>query len=301
MNKNLKIGLGLLITASVFLMCSTVAFFILKESEKEKRAYIEAELKKAVIAKEDTVRELGEIKIINKDLESKLSSARDEAKKISEQLAREKASKESLTSQLEEEKRKSDELLDDVMKEKEERLGLVHKLTSAEGAFRDLNDQYKVLMDAKETLEARLKDMMTRKGVELERIEVRGSTYQKDESGDLTNRYYEKPLNISRPAPSEKPKDDVVVETAYTKIPAEAPQNQGAVLVVNRKFDFIVSNLGKADGINIGMELDVYRKDKLIARTCVEKLYEKMSASTILPDFTNAGIREGDQVFVSSE
>lgn len=269
MNRNLKIGLTLLIAASVFFLCSTVAFFILKEAEKEKRLYLERELSDIMKAKESLAQDLEEIKIINRDLESKLSSTKEEAGRISEELVREKEAKRLITSQLEEEKKKSDTLMADIMKEKEERLNLVHQLSQAEESYRELKDQFNLLIEAKETLEDKLKKMMAKKGVELEKIEIK--------------RGYEPEA-----------------ELALKNTPITPGGKRSAdVLVVNRKFDFIVTNIGKSDGADVGTELDVYRNDEFIAKTKIEKLYDNMSAAVILPEWKKSNIREGDQVYIS--
>lgn len=268
MNKNLKIGLVLLIIASVSFLCSTVAFFILKESEKEKRLYLEKELKETIAERESIAKDLEEIKILKRDLESKLSSAQEEAKRISEELAKEKEARGLIASQLGEEKKRSDTLMADVMKEKEERLTLVHQLARAGDSYRQLKEQFDLLVEAKETLEDKLKEMMAKKGVELEKIEVR-SEYQ--------------------------PRDIASCDEEVTSKDVKS----GDVLVVNKKFDFIVSNIGRSDGADVGTGLDVYRGDELIAKTRIEKLYDKMSAAIILPEWKNSNIKEGDRVYIS--
>jgi hypothetical protein len=286
MNRNLKIGLSLLIIASVVFLSSTIAFFVLKEAEAEKREYIERELKDVLRAKGDLSKEISELKASNRELENRLSSAKDQARSISEEIAREKEARRMLSMQLEEEKKKSDGLMADIMREKEERLTLVHQLAKAEESYRQMKEQFNMMLQAKETLEEKLKDMMAKKGVELERIEVR-SDYVPG---------YEEPA-----APEPR---DMITEAAETE-PAPAataparPVKPAKVLVVNRKFSFVVANLGKEEGGTIGTELDIYRDGELIAKTKIEKLYDKMSAATILPEWKRARIREGDEVRIS--
>jgi len=272
MDKNLKIGLAFLIIASVFFLCSTVAFYILKEAEKEKIVYLKEELKDVVEAKESLAEDLDEIKVVNRNLESRLISLREQAERLSEEVAKEKETKRAAASQLEEEKKKSDGLMADIMKEKEERLNLVQKLSKAEEAYRDLREQFELMIEAKETLEQKFKAMMAKKGVELQRIEVR-STYRRD---------------------AEKKKLEFPNERL-----ASGRTRSANVMVVNKKFHFVVTNIGKADGVELETELDIYRSGEFVAKTKVEKLYDKMSAATILPGWENAAIREGDQVYIS--
>lgn len=268
MDKNLKIGLVLLIIASVLFLCCAVAFFILKEAEKEKRLYVEKELSNVIEEKATLTGNLDEMKVLNRNLESKINSAKEEAKRISEELVREKETKKMLALQLEDEKKKSDSLMDDVMAEKEQRLELVQKLTHTEKGLSELQEQYELVLEAKETLEDKLKEMMSKKGVELDRIEVKTAGYQK-----------------TRDEPEEMIQPKI--------------KNDAKVLVVNRKFDFVVANVGKEDGIDIGTELDVLRAGEVVAKTKIEKLYDNMSAATILPEWRNARIKEGDQIRIS--
>ncbi|MFH1753389.1 MAG: hypothetical protein ABH875_04320 [Candidatus Omnitrophota bacterium] len=282
MNKNLKIGLLLLILASVYFLVSAVAFFILKESEKDKRAYLEEELSDMVKSRESIASELADFKAKNREIESRLNSVKEQARGISEEILKEKEARRLLTMQLEEEKKKSERLMSDVMAEKEERLSLVHQLSNAEDAQRQLREQYDLIFQAKETLEFKLREMMAGKGVELERIEVTsdyGRDFGREEADTRDEPVWEEEIEIY----------DEPVEVS------RAPRS-GSVMVINSKYNFIVSNIGKVDGVAVGSELDVYRDRSLIAKTKVEKLYEKMSAATILPEWKNARIKEGDVV-----
>jgi hypothetical protein len=68
----------------------------------------------------------------------------------------------------------------------------------------------------------------------------------------------------------------------------------GKVEVVNRKFNFIISNIGQDDGLKIGDVLNVYRNDKPIGLVRVEKLYDVLSASAIIEERDEMKIQEGD-------
>lgn len=81
-------------------------------------------------------------------------------------------------------------------------------------------------------------------------------------------------------APSPKP------------VPAKPPQ----VLTVNRKFNFVVANIGLQQKLKIGDVLQVLRKGKPVARLQVEKLYESFCAASITQEPKDAPIQEGDLV-----
>jgi hypothetical protein len=68
------------------------------------------------------------------------------------------------------------------------------------------------------------------------------------------------------------------------------------VLTVNRKFNFIVTNLGLRDKIKMGDKLKVERDGKKIASAQVEKLYDNFSAANIVEEDKNNPIAEKDSV-----
>ncbi|MBL7068498.1 MAG: hypothetical protein ISS34_01395 [Candidatus Omnitrophica bacterium] len=275
LNRNFLIGLSLLIIASVLLLSSTVAFYILKEAEKSKLTLLKNELENVVEMKDIIAEDLEEIKAKNSELELKLSSTSDQARKISEEFSKEKEIKNLMTSQLEHERKKTEEMMSQVLKEKEERLNLSYKLSKVEEDYRRLKEQFELLLEAKEALEAKVRSMMEKKGIELEKIEVK------------------------RGYRVEEPKEEKIFKPQIPgkKESASKPDTKTTVLVVNRQFNFIVTNIGKLDGAGIGSELDVYRGGEFIAKTRIEKLYDKMSAATILPEWKRARIKEGDQVY----
>lgn len=102
---------------------------------------------------------------------------------------------------------------------------------------------------------------------------------------------------------SAKKKEEKVKAPAVEKTvtpPAAAPpvvdQRPNQVLSVNRKFNFVVVNMGLRGRLKIGDTLRVEQNGKLIGRVQVEKLYENFSACTILEEIKPAQIQEGDLV-----
>ena len=67
-------------------------------------------------------------------------------------------------------------------------------------------------------------------------------------------------------------------------------------MTVNRKFDFVVVNLGSRDNLRMGDRLEVLRDGKSIASVEVEKLYDNFAAATIVEERKNAQIQEGDSI-----
>ncbi len=88
-------------------------------------------------------------------------------------------------------------------------------------------------------------------------------------------------------ASAVKPVSSSVVETAN-----KAPR----ILTVNRKFNFVVINMGLQDGLKVGDKVNVLKNGKPGAVLQVEKLYDKFSAATILEENPQAQIQEGDGI-----
>jgi hypothetical protein len=68
------------------------------------------------------------------------------------------------------------------------------------------------------------------------------------------------------------------------------------VLTVNRKFNFVVVNLGMQDGIKMGDRLKVFKQGQQVATVQVEKLYDKFSAATLLEEDPKQQVIEGDEI-----
>lgn len=72
----------------------------------------------------------------------------------------------------------------------------------------------------------------------------------------------------------------------------------GKVVVVNRKFNFFICNLGQQDAVQINDQVAVYRNNLMIATAVVEKVYDNLSANGILKVKKGFSIQEGDIVKV---
>lgn len=75
-----------------------------------------------------------------------------------------------------------------------------------------------------------------------------------------------------------------------------AKKLEGRILAVNKKFDFVILDIGKKDFLMEGTILIIYRDKKFIGKIKVKKVYAKMSQGIILPGWTRGRIREGDKV-----
>jgi hypothetical protein len=94
--------------------------------------------------------------------------------------------------------------------------------------------------------------------------------------------------------PVEVSPEGVELEKIVVKIASEALE--GRILVVNKEFNFVITNMGKRDELSLGDTLEIVRQDEPIGHAQIEKLYESMSAATIIPEGKELEIREGDYV-----
>jgi len=88
--------------------------------------------------------------------------------------------------------------------------------------------------------------------------------------------------------------EDVVVEEEVVE---EAPvrTEEPKVMTINRKFNFVVVNLGIRDQVKMGDKLSVVRKGKKIGNLQIEKLYDNFAAATIIDeDAQKSQIQPGD-------
>ncbi|HNX69576.1 MAG TPA: hypothetical protein PLL75_06390 [Candidatus Omnitrophota bacterium] len=103
------------------------------------------------------------------------------------------------------------------------------------------------------------------------------------------------PEPVSAPVPSEPVK---VEQPAPAPAASAATETKAAskVLTVNRKFNFVVINLGLQDGLKMGDKLKVVKDGKDSATLQAEKLYDKFSAATIVEEDPKQQVAEGDEV-----
>ena len=113
-----------------------------------------------------------------------------------------------------------------------------------------------------------------------------------------------------QPAHKEKPADKAAAksdDTAQAQTAAAPVKDKlkeqtipkkarGKVLTLNRTYNFVILDIGKNDGIEIGTVLIVYRVDQFVAKVQVEKVYDSLSSATILKDWTVMPVAEGDSV-----
>jgi len=81
---------------------------------------------------------------------------------------------------------------------------------------------------------------------------------------------------------------------ASTEVPVSGKSKH--VMTVNRKFNFVVVNIGMKDELKMGDKLNVERSGKVVGLLQVEKLYDQFAAATIVQEVKETPIQEGDAV-----
>jgi len=70
----------------------------------------------------------------------------------------------------------------------------------------------------------------------------------------------------------------------------------GKVLMVNKEYSFVVIDLGKRDGLQLGDILLVYHNNEFIGKVQVQRLEEEISAVAVLSEWQNVEFSENDKV-----
>jgi len=72
----------------------------------------------------------------------------------------------------------------------------------------------------------------------------------------------------------------------------------GQIQAINKKFDFVIIDIGSENGVKEGMVFMVHRKKKLLGKVRVEEAYPRMSSCLNLPAWQQGKFREDDGVIL---
>ena len=77
------------------------------------------------------------------------------------------------------------------------------------------------------------------------------------------------------------------------------PIMQGKILVVNKEYSFIVTDIGQDKDIQKGMKFDVMDGPKFLGQVEVDKVYDTMSSAAILPGGKINDMKKGNAIVES--
>lgn len=232
------------------------------QQERNLRTAAERQLALVKADVEQLQRQIGDVRAANLALETELSRTQAQAEEVAQQLTQERQAKELLAKSVDERQREIDRVGKDVEQLRIERQKLLDQLAQLNKEQEQWRGQLAELEQSKAELETKVLELSGQPTVELDKVVVN--------SGEAAA--------VSAP------------------ITPSASNREGQVIVVNREYDFIVMNLGKNHGLEIGQEFQIVRGTEVLGWVKVEKIYDELAAAAILPQSKKDQIREGDVV-----
>ena len=74
------------------------------------------------------------------------------------------------------------------------------------------------------------------------------------------------------------------------------PGTSGKIIYANAEWNFVVIDIGTADGAQVTAEMIVHRGETMIGKIRISAVRENVSIAEVLPDFQTDAIKEGDHV-----
>ena len=266
MTRSGKSNVLILGVLAIIFACLAAAGFYLEEQERHKGLRLEQQIAQLMKVKQQMEQDLDAAHQEKTHLEEQLSSAQEETKRLASKLTE---VSQSMQSQVDERDKKIDGLAKDLEQIQTDREQLTKQLTSVQGQAKKLESQLAQLKKDRSTLETKLNEMKEQSAVELEKVVV------KPEAPSVSSG------NVPVPQVESTPAGQVIT---------------GRVLVVNREYDFVVMNVGKANGVQVGDEFEILRDSKSVGHVKVEKIYEALSAAALQSGTDKQNLREGDTV-----
>lgn len=230
--------------------------------------------------------ELENLKVEKRIAEAKLVESRKRVIELDTQLQATRTEIEELNSELEQTKNQKDEFYSQIEKLQFQLQGqekLKNQLEAKQIQALDQIDKLQILVQelqaGKDELEAGLNKFRTEGEVALGKIVVE----QKEIALDISS---EEALSG---IPSEVPS----MESIQAQ---DIPTLEGEVLVINKDYDFAVTDLGSQNGIGVGDILLVYHNDNYIGDIQVDRIQETMSVCLFVSEAVEDKIGEGDKV-----
>ena len=307
-----------LVLISVLLLSLTVIamFFFQKESELRKLAELNLEQSKATEAKlQAEIKEVKKEKFILeeklKESEAKISDLQSDlelAEGVRDQIKEENAS---LKEALESESQAKEDLRTELSAKLEEAQEKVTVLKSALDSEKqqktDLEEKLKTLEDMK-SQQPSVPSESAAPPVE--------PTPKIFNDLDLSPQPQTIPVEPALPpaeptippAEDESPQNDSSSDGPRAGIGDEIPlgtivvnqdqDREGKILSIDKENDFIIFDLGREDGIEMGTVMSIYRGSDYLGDVKVSKVQPDMAAADFIPPFSSQKVRKNDQIVV---
>jgi chromosome segregation ATPase len=262
MSNTFKIVLILLIIASVVSAVMAVIGFMGKEREYMKRIVVEDKLALVLKEKKTLEDDLEAARSAKKESEGKISKMEEKIKDLSSQFDSVKQKGEAAIAELEIKKTELAKIKVELDNEKKEKLNISKKLDSLQSDYDKVKRDATKLTNEKIDLEKKITELQERESVDLDKIVV--SSNDNDSSSE-----------------------------------AVKPLMQGKVLVVNKEYNFIVSDIGQDKDVQKGTKFDVMDGPKFLGQAEIDKVYDTMSSATVLPGGKINDMKKGNVIVES--
>lgn len=264
MSKTFKIALVLLVVVSIASAVVAVFTFVGKEREYMKRLLLEDKLAATLKDKRRLEKEISSSKKEKEGLEAQIEDAERKLKELASEVETGKEKTKSTLLDLAAKEDEIKELLEDIENEKKEKLVISKKLEDLEFDYTKAKSDISRFKKEKKELEKRLSDLKER-SVDLDRIVVN---------------------------PALKPAPEKVAAPVKDLL-------RGRVLVVNKEYTFIVTDLGKEEEVQKGMVFEIRNDKERLGKAEVDKVYDTMSSATVLPGSNINMMKKGDLIIES--
>jgi len=243
------------------------AAITLQMKERNLRLAKEREIVLIKAENDDLQQRLNEMRDAKQTIEDTLVRAKDQLEQATAQLDRERQEKETLARSVDERQREIDRISKDLEQIRTERTTLSTQVTELKTQQQAMQQELAKVQQAKADLESKT-TTAERPSVNLDPVVVSGAGAYGDPGASFSDLPLSQPKGVS--------------------------SVQGQVVVVNRDYDFVVMNLGRNQGLEIGQEFQIMRGGEVLGRVKVEKLYDELAAASILPESRKDAIKEGD-------
>jgi len=266
MSKDGKI-FTLILAVLVLIFCSLSfgAYYFLQK-ERQEKITLQQQLEETKRQETETRAKLEDSKKMVASLDSKLQAAQSEVEQLTKTIEQEKGVRQEALNQV-------GQLRAQLDKQKQEQMDLDKMYSQSQGEMSTLQSKLQEIESKKLALETKVKELeeQSRK-VELGKIVV---------SPEST---------LTAAQASAAGSGSVLMQQP------SGQGLQGKVLVINKDYNFVVTNLGKKDGIGIGDTFSVYHGENYIGDVKIEKIHDSMSAAGFISQDTKDKVNEGDKV-----
>lgn len=225
--------------------------------------------------------EIEKLKVENMDMEVKLAKLNEEKELLEEKFNDSNNVAEMLSRDLLREKNKGEEYRRETEDIKAERNLLKVKLSELE----DASSRFSKLLAEKHDIESKLSSL--EKGIEYKDREIDKLRLALSENRgtdkELRAEAYHGPSEVELPPivlQRESPKTTSVLPRSLERISGE-PDFKGKIVTVNREHNFVVIDIGKQEGVNVGDSFNVYRGNLLIGSIEVIQTRDRIAAADI--------------------